>query len=193
LCYSNKTESVNLRKCPHDHWLTNKAYLSAITVTNISKSFTYKMAAKINWLRYEMLISSLSRYVFMSGCQSSRHALKSSCSTNSVVLSRPYFLTAVWIFLQWSHALIMLLAIYAEKSAIFARRGKVFLRTATKTRYRSLTTVGLNAYPVFVKSNLGLLPTLRHRSDEVVYYFSQAFNICWFLCFLCVLAFGWLS
>jgi len=32
--------------------LTNKAYLSAITVTNISESFTYKMAAKINWHRY---------------------------------------------------------------------------------------------------------------------------------------------
>jgi len=30
----------------------NKAYLSAITVTNISLSFTYKMAAKINWQRY---------------------------------------------------------------------------------------------------------------------------------------------
>jgi len=29
-----------------------KAYLSAITVTNISWSFTYKMAAKINWHRY---------------------------------------------------------------------------------------------------------------------------------------------
>jgi len=32
---------------------TNKAYLSAITVTNISQSFfTYKMPAKINWHRY---------------------------------------------------------------------------------------------------------------------------------------------
>ena len=38
-CYSNKIESVSLRKCPYDHWLTNKVYLSAITVTNISKSF----------------------------------------------------------------------------------------------------------------------------------------------------------
>jgi len=27
-------------------------YLSAITVTEISQSFTYKMAAKINWRRY---------------------------------------------------------------------------------------------------------------------------------------------
>ena len=47
-----KTESDSLRKCPHDHRLTNKAYLSSITVTSISHSFTYKMAAKINWHRY---------------------------------------------------------------------------------------------------------------------------------------------
>jgi len=45
-CYSNKIESVSLRKCQHDQCLTNKAYLSAVTVTNISESFTYKMAAK---------------------------------------------------------------------------------------------------------------------------------------------------
>jgi len=32
--------------------LTNEAYLSAITMTNIYKSFTYKMAAKLNWHRY---------------------------------------------------------------------------------------------------------------------------------------------
>ena len=32
--------------------LTNKAYLSAITVTNIFQSFTYKMAAEIDWHRY---------------------------------------------------------------------------------------------------------------------------------------------
>ena len=29
-----------------------KAYLSAITATNIYKSFTYKMAAEISWHRY---------------------------------------------------------------------------------------------------------------------------------------------
>jgi len=50
-CYSNKIESVCLRKCPYDDWLTNKAYLSAITVTSISECFAYKMAAKINWHR----------------------------------------------------------------------------------------------------------------------------------------------
>ena len=32
--------------------LTNKAYLSTITVTNISRSFTHKMAAKTSWHRY---------------------------------------------------------------------------------------------------------------------------------------------
>jgi len=33
--------------------MTNKAYLSTITVTDISQSFTYnKTAAKINWHRY---------------------------------------------------------------------------------------------------------------------------------------------
>jgi len=37
---------------PCDQWLTNRSYLSAVTVTNISQSFTYKMAVKINWQRY---------------------------------------------------------------------------------------------------------------------------------------------
>ena len=51
-CYSNKTQSVSLRKCPYVHWVTNKACSSAITVTNILKSFTYKMAAEVTWHRY---------------------------------------------------------------------------------------------------------------------------------------------
>ena len=50
-CYSNKIW-ISLRKCPYDNWLTNKAYLSAITVTDISKSFTHQRAAKISWHRY---------------------------------------------------------------------------------------------------------------------------------------------
>ena len=50
-CCSNKIESLCLRKCPYNHRLTNKACLSAITVTNIYESFTYKMAVKINWHR----------------------------------------------------------------------------------------------------------------------------------------------
>jgi len=36
---SSKTESNSLRKCPYDHWLTGKAYLSATTVSNISQEF----------------------------------------------------------------------------------------------------------------------------------------------------------
>jgi len=65
LCYSNKIESASLRKCPYDPWLTNKAYLSAVTVTNFSQSYTYKMVAKVNWHRYRILnkITSLSSYV----------------------------------------------------------------------------------------------------------------------------------
>ena len=51
-CYWNKIESVSLRKCPYDLRSGNKAYLSAIAATNVSPSFTYKMAAKINWHRY---------------------------------------------------------------------------------------------------------------------------------------------
>jgi len=50
--YSNKNESVSLRECPYDHRLTNKAYISAITLTKISQSFTYQMAAEINRHRY---------------------------------------------------------------------------------------------------------------------------------------------
>jgi len=40
-CYSNKTESVSLRKYPYNQWLTNKVYLSAITVTNISRGTSH--------------------------------------------------------------------------------------------------------------------------------------------------------
>ena len=36
----------NLRACPHDHQTTDRAYLNDIRVTNISKSFTHKMASK---------------------------------------------------------------------------------------------------------------------------------------------------
>jgi len=34
------------------NWLTNKAYLCAITVTSIFRNFNYKMAAKTGWHRY---------------------------------------------------------------------------------------------------------------------------------------------
>ena len=54
--YSNKIESVSLRKCPHDHRLVNEAYLSAITATNISRSLTYKLKkVKFSHTRYRAL------------------------------------------------------------------------------------------------------------------------------------------
>ena len=56
-CCWNKIESVSLRKCVHGHWLTNKAYLSAIAVTNITQSFTHKMAAKINWQQNYVIVT----------------------------------------------------------------------------------------------------------------------------------------
>ena len=46
-CYLNKIESVGLRKCPYDHWLTKKVYLSALTVTNISQSFYLQDSGKM--------------------------------------------------------------------------------------------------------------------------------------------------
>ena len=49
-CCSDKNESVSLRKCPRDRWLTNRAYLSAVSQRRtFLRVFTYKMAAKINW------------------------------------------------------------------------------------------------------------------------------------------------
>jgi len=46
-------------------WSVIKAYLNAIRMTNISQSFTYKVAAKINWYRYGTIITSLSPYVYV--------------------------------------------------------------------------------------------------------------------------------
>ena len=51
--YSDKTESAGLRKCPDDHWLTNEAYLSAIAVTNIPRSFYLRSGGK-NQLAYRL-------------------------------------------------------------------------------------------------------------------------------------------
>ena len=52
LRYSNKIESSDLRQCPYDQLLINKAYLSGITVRNIYESVTHKTAAKTSWHRY---------------------------------------------------------------------------------------------------------------------------------------------
>ena len=48
----NKIESSDLRQCPRDQYLINKAYLSCVTVRNIYESFTNKMAAKTSWHKY---------------------------------------------------------------------------------------------------------------------------------------------
>ena len=63
MCYSNKIESLSLRKCQYDQYdLLTKSNLSAITVTIISRSFTYRMATKINWHRYRTIIRPTSRH-----------------------------------------------------------------------------------------------------------------------------------
>ena len=49
LRYSNKIESSDLRQCPYDQLVINKAYLSGITVRNIYESVTHKTAAKTSW------------------------------------------------------------------------------------------------------------------------------------------------
>jgi len=54
---ANKDEYIQMKLNQSNknvHMITDlpkKAYLSAITVTDISQSFTYNMAAKINWHR----------------------------------------------------------------------------------------------------------------------------------------------
>ena len=49
-CYSNEMESISFRKCPHDHRLTSKAYLSAVAVSDIYRSFYLQDGGK-NQLR----------------------------------------------------------------------------------------------------------------------------------------------
>jgi len=51
-CYSNKIQPVSLWKCPRGHQPADKGYLTDIRVTNISKSFTHKMATETSWHRY---------------------------------------------------------------------------------------------------------------------------------------------
>jgi len=51
-CCSNEIESVSSRRCLYDHRFTIEAYLSVVTVTNISKSFYLQDGGKINWRRY---------------------------------------------------------------------------------------------------------------------------------------------
>ena len=57
--YSNKIESVGLRKCPYYRYLIEKVTSTEARVTNISQSLPHKMAEN-SW--YEE-ITSLSPYV----------------------------------------------------------------------------------------------------------------------------------
>jgi len=45
-CYSNEIQLISFRKCPRDQLPDDKACSSDSRITNSSKSFTYKMAAK---------------------------------------------------------------------------------------------------------------------------------------------------
>ena len=45
-CYSNKIQPVSLRECPYDHEPNDNLCLSNSGITNTSKTFTHKMAAK---------------------------------------------------------------------------------------------------------------------------------------------------
>ena len=61
---AHTTESVSLRKCPYDHRLTSKAYLSAITATNISPSFYLQDGGKNQPAQIRNRIASLSPCVW---------------------------------------------------------------------------------------------------------------------------------
>jgi len=71
--YSNKIESVGLRKCPYYRYLIDKVTSTDVRITNISQSLRHKMA-KNSW--YEE-ITSLSPYVYDAFC-SKFHNLYSS-------------------------------------------------------------------------------------------------------------------
>jgi len=42
--YSNKIESVGLRKCPYYRYLTEKVTCTDVRITNISQTLPHKMA-----------------------------------------------------------------------------------------------------------------------------------------------------
>jgi len=101
-CYLNNIRSVGLWKCPHDHWLVNKAYFSAsrlaaipikslsdITVKIVSKSFTHKMAAEASWhwnyVTVTLCIPSPT-HSFIPGLKPSFSANPSHCSPSFLLL-----------------------------------------------------------------------------------------------------------
>jgi len=64
LRYSNKIESVSLRKCPYYRYLIEKVTYTDVRTTNISQSLTHKMAEN-SWCEE---ITSLSSYVLSWSC-----------------------------------------------------------------------------------------------------------------------------
>jgi len=59
--YSNKIESVGLRKCPYYRYLIEKVTSTYVRITKISQSLPHKMAEN-SWCEE---ITSLSPYVYM--------------------------------------------------------------------------------------------------------------------------------
>ena len=56
--YPNRLRPVSLIKCPHDHQPIDNECLSDSKATNISKSFTYKMATKTTRIDIEITLLS---------------------------------------------------------------------------------------------------------------------------------------
>ena len=56
-----------MQKCPYDRGLTGKAYLSAITVTNIYQSFYLQDGGKSQLAWMWNIITSLSPYALYTG------------------------------------------------------------------------------------------------------------------------------
>jgi len=63
-CFSNQVESVSLRKCPCGHRLTDKAHLSAISMTDIA----YLWVLPTRWRQKSTGIDMEQNYVIVALC-----------------------------------------------------------------------------------------------------------------------------
>ena len=79
----NKIESVILRKCPYDRRLTNKAYLSAIAVTNDFSEFL-----PTRWRQKSTGIDMKLNYVTVTPCVSNavRESYAFTAATQKTIL-----------------------------------------------------------------------------------------------------------
>jgi len=101
--FGYKLNQFDLRKYPHSHRLTNQAYTSDITVTEISRHFTYKMAAKhgghrMTWERtvtacIYALSSSVRPSVCLFVCLSltRRYCIEMSVNSDSLTFRGPIY------------------------------------------------------------------------------------------------------